>query len=253
MSRRGFKRHVLQADRSPFAFGRARRRRSALEDFGRKRRESISEGLLQVVYESLCNHNQAMPLRRLLWALLFMLGVYIITPRCSPGRLGFTGLTFPIQQTLKMRKEKLQAEEEANQMTPQTTPGMSWKDVLETQERFGPPPSTEEFHRATWTFLHTLAASYPTQPTESQRRHARNLMYSLAELYPCPDCSQHLKTEVALKPPSVGSRNEFSLWLCGLHNRINRRLGKPLFNCSKIFAKWPPLDCEDPDQKPGCI
>ena len=34
----------------------------------------------------------------------------------------------------------------------------------------------EEVGRATWTFLHTLAAQYPEKPTRQQRRDARNLV-----------------------------------------------------------------------------
>jgi FAD-linked sulfhydryl oxidase len=34
----------------------------------------------------------------------------------------------------------------------------------------------EEVGRATWTFLHTLAAQYPERPTRQQQRDARNLV-----------------------------------------------------------------------------
>lgn len=34
----------------------------------------------------------------------------------------------------------------------------------------------EEVGRATWTFLHTLAAQYPEKPTRQQQRDARNLV-----------------------------------------------------------------------------
>ena len=36
--------------------------------------------------------------------------------------------------------------------------------------------SREEVGRATWTFLHTLAAQYPEHPTRQQKRDARNLV-----------------------------------------------------------------------------
>jgi FAD-linked sulfhydryl oxidase len=31
--------------------------------------------------------------------------------------------------------------------------------------------------------------------------------------------------------------------MCGAHNTVNRRLGKPLFNCDLVEARWAPLDC----------
>lgn len=36
--------------------------------------------------------------------------------------------------------------------------------------------SKEEVGRATWTFLHTLAAQYPEKPSRQQRRDAKNLV-----------------------------------------------------------------------------
>ena len=41
----------------------------------------------------------------------------------------------------------------------------------------------EEVGRATWTFLHTLAAQYPEKPTRQQRRDARNLVRLLGGMH----------------------------------------------------------------------
>lgn len=41
--------------------------------------------------------------------------------------------------------------------------------------------SREEVGRATWTFLHTLAAQYPEHPTRQQQRDAKNLVGVLGE------------------------------------------------------------------------
>lgn len=41
----------------------------------------------------------------------------------------------------------------------------------------------------------------------------------------------------------VTSGPEFQAWMCRAHNAVNRRLGKPTFNCSVAAARWAPLDC----------
>lgn len=103
----------------------------------------------------------------------------------------------------------------------------------------------EEVGRATWTFLHTLAAQYPEKPTRQQRRDARNLIDILTRMYPCGECARHFRELVAASPPSVASRRDFSLWMCEAHNTVNRRLGKPTFNCALVEARWAGMGCED--------
>jgi hypothetical protein len=49
----------------------------------------------------------------------------------------------------------------------------------------------EELGRATWVFLHTLAAQFPERPTRQQQRDARSLMDVLTRIYPCADCARH--------------------------------------------------------------
>ena len=51
----------------------------------------------------------------------------------------------------------------------------------------------EELGRATWVFLHTLAAQFPERPTRQQQRDARQLVDSLTRIYPCADCAQHFQ------------------------------------------------------------
>ena len=41
------------------------------------------------------------------------------------------------------------------------------------------------------------------------------------------------------------SRAELEQWTCALHNRVNRKLGKPDFNCSYVRSRWLPLDCHE--------
>jgi FAD-linked sulfhydryl oxidase len=39
--------------------------------------------------------------------------------------------------------------------------------------------------------------------------------------------------------------------MCRVHNAVNRRLGKPLFNCNYVEARWAPLDCGQEEEGPN--
>lgn len=100
------------------------------------------------------------------------------------------------------------------------------------------PPDTMELGRSAWTLLHTMAAYYPEQPTSQQQALMKLFMAGLAEFYPCHYCAEHLKEQVKASPPKVSSNCELSYWLCSIHNNVNERLGKPLFNCDNVFERW---------------
>lgn len=102
------------------------------------------------------------------------------------------------------------------------------------------PPDVEQLGRATWTFLHTTAAYYPTRPTPSQRANMLNLLHSLPTLYPCGHCADHLGREMKVNPPDVSGREGLGRWLCERHNEVNGRLGKERFECSEkmLGERW---------------
>ncbi|KAJ3063697.1 hypothetical protein HDU99_004728, partial [Rhizoclosmatium hyalinum] len=73
------------------------------------------------------------------------------------------------------------------------------------------PPDSKQLGRHTWTFLHTMAAYYPDNPTEAEQKNASTFMRSFSKLYPCSYCAQHLQQELKKTPPKVSSSKEFSL------------------------------------------
>ncbi|CAD6889383.1 unnamed protein product [Tilletia controversa] len=118
------------------------------------------------------------------------------------------------------------------------------------------PPDVEELGHATWTFLHSAAAYYPPNPSPAQQTSMRNLLQALPDVYPCSSCAQALSEEYArekregrgweardgitLESAVRGGDGRLSIWLCGLHNEVNARLGKPLFDCSeaRLRQRW---------------
>ncbi|XVE66728.1 hypothetical protein DITRI_Ditri08aG0103000 [Diplodiscus trichospermus] len=106
------------------------------------------------------------------------------------------------------------------------------------------PVTKEELGRATWTFLHTLVAQYPENPTRQQKKDVKELMSILSRMYPCKECADHFKEVLRANPVQAGSHDEFSQWLCHVHNVVNRSLGKLIFPCERVDARWGKLECE---------
>ncbi len=76
------------------------------------------------------------------------------------------------------------------------------------------PLNRESLGHFTWGVLHTVAAYYPDSPSPSEKVGARELIKSLAALYPCEHCKEDFKSAVAKRPPEVESRKDFSIYVC---------------------------------------
>ncbi|KAG5391440.1 hypothetical protein IGI04_021403 [Brassica rapa subsp. trilocularis] len=79
------------------------------------------------------------------------------------------------------------------------------------QDKSTGPVTKEELGKATWTFLHTLAAQYPEKPTRQQKKDILSLFNFLN--------SQFIR----------------SSW---------KSLGKLVYPCERVDARWGKLECE---------
>ncbi|CAD6210127.1 unnamed protein product [Miscanthus lutarioriparius] len=90
-----------------------------------------------------------------------------------------------------------------------------------------------------------LMGSSLTNPRGSKKRDLKELMHIISRLYPCKECADHFKEVLKANPVQAGSQAEFSQWLCYVHNVVNRSLGKPIFPCQRVTARWGKLDCPE--------
>ena len=116
------------------------------------------------------------------------------------------------------------------------------------------PPDITELGHATWTFLHSAAAYYPDAPRAEQRAAMRALLDALPHVYPCSMCAEELREEYqrpaaddAARAAAVSDGAALRRWVCELHNGVNARLGKPLWDCAdatRLRHRWyePPED-----------
>ncbi|EST07757.1 ERV/ALR sulfhydryl oxidase domain protein [Kalmanozyma brasiliensis GHG001] len=104
--------------------------------------------------------------------------------------------------------------------------------------------------RSTWHYLHTMTLRFPDKPTKEESETLRSFFHDFALLYPCGECARHFQQLIKELPPQVGSRMGASLWLCAVHNEVNKSLGKKEFPCDKLDESY---DCgcgEDPKKDP---
>jgi len=109
-----------------------------------------------------------------------------------------------------------------------------------------------ELGHAAWKVLHTMMAKFPDRPTEDDSQALKSYIYLFARLYPCGDCARHFQKILKKYPPQVASRSTAAAWACHVHNEVNKRLTKDLFDCSKIGDFY---DCgcaaDSPETKDG--
>ena len=89
----------------------------------------------------------------------------------------------------------------------------------------------DDFGRIGWEFIHTVASNYPEKPTFIDKQYMLGFMYSIANLYPCEICRNHLQHNLDNFGFHFNNRTDLSTWLCFLHNKVNEKNLKPTFPC----------------------
>ncbi|KAF8820500.1 Erv1 / Alr family protein [Cardiosporidium cionae] len=97
------------------------------------------------------------------------------------------------------------------------------------------PPDRAEIGRASWRFLHTIAARYPQKPDESQQNRMEKWVRAFTHLYPCHICRLGFEEIIASHPPRLDCRENFSLWMCEAHNLVSEEIGGKIVPCD---PKW---------------
>jgi FAD-linked sulfhydryl oxidase len=102
----------------------------------------------------------------------------------------------------------------------------------------GCPVNRRELGRASWAMLHTMAAYYPQTPSRNDQREMEQALWTVMKFFPCNYCSEKTLIEMKKNPPRTQTQKELSQWMCEIHNEVNERLGKPVFDCKKVEERW---------------
>lgn len=106
------------------------------------------------------------------------------------------------------------------------------------QARNDCPVDRETLGRNTWSLLHTIAAKYPMMPSSEEKDNMKEFIRLFSILYPCSYCAKEFRDDIRELPPRLQSRKALAEWFCEIHNRVNVKLNKPVFDCSKVDERW---------------
>jgi FAD-linked sulfhydryl oxidase len=106
------------------------------------------------------------------------------------------------------------------------------------KNEFPCPLDSPSLGRNTWSFLHTMAAYYPSEPTETDKKIMQNFIVGLSRFYPCLECAVNFQSDLEEYPTKLDSNLALSEWFCNMHNLVNERLNKPKFDCSRVLERW---------------
>ena len=102
-----------------------------------------------------------------------------------------------------------------------------------------------------WRTIHTLAAGLPETPSRQQRASMMSFLHALPELLPCAKCGAHMRAMVhegdgGLVPlrsadaPQFQTRRALFDYTVDMHNVVNRRLGRPTRDASRVYEEYRP-------------
>lgn len=100
------------------------------------------------------------------------------------------------------------------------------------------PLDRESLGKATWSVMHTVASKYSMRPTPKEKKDMEEFIRLMSIMYPCSYCAKDFREDIKQHPPQLESRKDLTLWFCQIHNKVNNKLGKPHFDCSKVDERW---------------
>jgi hypothetical protein len=81
--------------------------------------------------------------------------------------------------------------------------------------------------------LHSVSTSYPDNPTLAEKQLVSSWIEMFRDTITCPHCREHFAGIHAnykrLNPNYLNSRQEFAVFAFRVHNTVNRRLKKPIY------------------------
>lgn len=163
----------------------------------------------------------------------------------SLGSSGPVSARTPVVEKLAPQDDIKLSDVESKKIEEQSGESKASQSVGEfTDEPFMPKMANEtlkaQLGNSAWHLLHTVLARYPEKPNDQQKTTLSQYVQLFAQVYPCGDCARHFQKLLAKYPPQVSSRKTAALWGCHIHNKVNERLQKPMYDCLNILEDY---DC----------
>jgi hypothetical protein len=88
-----------------------------------------------------------------------------------------------------------------------------------------------------WHFIHLVALTYPTKPTQDDVREYNKFFESLGSVLPCEVCAHHYREKIKVNPPKLGSQKELFEWTVDIHNSVNKDNKKRIYSYHEAFEE----------------
>lgn len=154
-------------------------------------------------------------------------------------------------QALSGSRQKTINQQEIDEYNAEDEQVQNLDDSL-TETPFMPKMANEtlkaQLGNSAWHLLHTVLARYPEIPSSSEKNTLKLFVYLFAQVYPCGDCARHFQKLLKKYPLQVSSRKTAALWGCHIHNKVNERLNKDEYDCTKILEDYD-CGCGDDEKK----
>lgn len=91
-----------------------------------------------------------------------------------------------------------------------------------------------------WFFLHSIALTYPPNPTDEDKKNYKVFFETLGGVLPCLDCQNHYKKNIKKLPidDNLENNKKLNRWLVEIHNEVNKSTGKPLVNYNEYIENY---------------
>lgn len=93
---------------------------------------------------------------------------------------------------------------------------------------------------ASWSFLHNITFNYPLKPNNQDKINFFKYFKYLGFILPCSECKNHYKKLFQYIDIKLFLNNRYSLiwWLFIIHNLINKRLNKQLYEFKDLIDRY---------------
>lgn len=91
-----------------------------------------------------------------------------------------------------------------------------------------------------WFFLHTIAMSYPIHPNAVTKKKYYDFVQNIPLFIPVESMAGEFSKLLDQYPvqPYLDNRESFIRWMWFIHNKINKKLEKPLISLNDFYVKY---------------
>jgi hypothetical protein len=98
------------------------------------------------------------------------------------------------------------------------------------------PLPLEQWGPSWWKNFHSKTAVAPDYPSRMYKHQFKQWLDRELEWFPFDSCKANAKRWVKEHPPRLKTRKDLFMWGCDLHNYVNEKTGKSVWDCSTMLG-----------------